>query len=135
MVSNSQKNFNKPSFLYFNSSENLHIDILTTLPLFQCIFIFNSFILTTWNFTCKHMDRFLSPAVPDIKVLLMLPTLLREVDPSIPTMEPLTIPPTGAFTLLNNSLMLALKQKTFSNMNVVFVDIKSKCNSLRCLKK
>jgi hypothetical protein len=55
------------------------------------------------------MDRFLRPAVPDMKVRLILPTLLSEVEPSIPTMDPLTIPPTGALTLLKSSFMLALE--------------------------
>ena len=66
--------------------------------------------LTTWNFTWRHIERFLRPAVPDMKVRRMLPTLLREVDPSIPTMEPLTIPATGAFTVLKSSLMFCLQK-------------------------
>ena len=56
------------------------------------------------------MERFFSPAVPDMNVRRMLPTLFSEVDPSIPTMDPLTIPATGAFTVLNNSFMFCLQK-------------------------
>ena len=69
-----------------------------------------SIIESTWNLTCKHIDRFLSPAVPDINVLLILPTLRNDVDPSIPTIDPLTIPATGAFTLLKSSFIFCLKK-------------------------
>jgi len=67
--------------------------------------------LTTWNLTWRHMDLFLRPAVPDMNVLRMLPTRRSVFDPSMPTMEPLTSPPTGAFTLLNSSLMFDLQKQ------------------------
>ena len=47
----------------------------------------------------------------------MLPTRLKVLDPSIPTIDPLTMPPTGAFTLLNNSLMLGLKNNNIGDVS------------------
>lgn len=72
--------------------------------------------LTTWNLTWRHIERFLRPAVPDMNVRRMLPTLLRDVVPSIPTMEPLTIPATGAFTVLNSSLIFCLQSQKKSGI-------------------
>jgi hypothetical protein len=58
-----------------------------------------------------------------MNVRRMLPTLLREVEPSIPTMEPLTIPATGALTVLKSSLMFCLQQKlTFNHSKLYAVE-------------
>ena len=43
--------------------------------------------LTTLNLTCRHTDFFLIPACPDTNVLLMLPTLFRDVVPSLTDRE------------------------------------------------
>ena len=66
------------------------------------------------------MDRFLSPAVPDMNVRLILPTRLKVVEPSMPTIDPLTIPPTGAFTLLNNSFILDLQLNIDPDKEILF---------------
>jgi hypothetical protein len=54
------------------------------------------------------MDFFLSATVPDMKVLRMLPTLRSDAEPSMPAMEPLTMPPTELLMLPNNWLMAEL---------------------------
>ena len=59
--------------------------------------------LTAWNLTWMQTDFFLSATVPDMKVRRMLPTRLREVDPSMPATDPLTMPPTDPFSVPNSA--------------------------------
>lgn len=66
--------------------------------------------LTTWNLTWMQMDFFFRAAVPDMNVLLMLPTRRSDVDPSMPAMEPLTMPPTVPLMLPNSWLRAGLQR-------------------------